>query len=75
MESTVASKSRKPCCAECKKKLSLAETCMKCPCGGIFCDMHRSASAHCCPVDYRARGSEVLKRSLLKVVAQQVSEI
>ena len=50
----------------CNKKLSLIDTQMKCKCNGMYCELHRYASAHNCTYDWHAEKHSQLKKELLQ---------
>ena len=63
-------------CYTCKKHLNYTDTIVgRCKCNHNFCSQHKSNSNHKCTFNFRQKQQELLKRTLVRVVAQKVEQI
>ncbi|XP_054268117.1 uncharacterized protein LOC128989966 [Macrosteles quadrilineatus] len=61
-------------CAECKKRLTLANM-FECRCGFTFCSFHRYSETHHCTYDFKKESRKVLEQANPLVVAPKLPKI
>lgn len=60
----------------CRTKIpSLIEGAYQCKCQSYYCRAHLLPEYHGCPVDYRALGTEELKKKLIKVESDKIIRV
>lgn len=66
---------------DCRIKLSLLDKGIPCQCTHLFCGKHRFADrthgeySHKCPVDYKSRSEEHLKKTVVDVKGEKLTRI
>jgi hypothetical protein len=62
-------------CRECKRKVPITLTSIKCKCGHTFCSMHRYSDKHRCTFGYRDHARAIIERENPRVIAQKIQKL
>lgn len=57
-------------CEECNKKIPISAR--KCQCGNLYCNIHRYADTHNCPIDYKTLGKNKIFKDNPKIKSNQL---